>query len=519
MLTKNNDWSHVVVLLMGMLACGLIAVTLGKELNWDLASYHLYNPLAFLQHRRALDNWPSEFIHIHLTPTADFITYYFITYLQPKTAVFLLGALHGMNVWLLYAIAMTLLSPLPRIHYPKSLALLLALLGMYGPMVIPGIGSFQHDALVSLLVLGFILAWLNNKIITGGLLLGVAAGLKLTAGIFVLGAMLSLLAWQVPRMQRMKLMLVVGISIGVGMLLTSGYWFVAQWQHYHNPLFPFMNSVFHSPDFPAYNWKDPRFLPTTWLQTLFYPFYFSFDGRTNDVPFRDFRFAILYVLLVAILLVKREPLQPRAKWLIIFFVLSYVIWQFSFSIMRYAMPLEMLAPLVIALLLYSLIPDAIIFFGFMLVVALFIFLSMYPSNAVRMPQYEGDYFNVSLPLAAQHTSHATVLMPISAYSLAMKPRPQTYLIAALPAAWRYVGIPFQGQAWLPLSPAIITSINHYQGRLFVMASSEYLPLVMQVAGLTLSGPCADITSDRQKISSEDVKLCPVKKLSFPIHRA
>ena len=518
---RNNLALHWLVLIVGVIACGVISVAIGKDLNWDLASYHFYNPYAFLNHRSGQDVWPLEFIHIHLTPTADFITYYFITVLSPKLAVFTLGALHGINVWLLYAIARELFS-----SYSRALAIVLAVLGIYGPTVLPGIGSFQHDALISLFVLGFILLFLKamtqgfsrKLMVSAGFCLGVGAGLKLTAGIFILGAILS--TFFVAENYKKKISIVCWLSFGliIGLLLTSGYWMLMQWQQFHSPVFPFMNGVFHSPDFPAYSWKDARFMPKNIWQAVFYPFYFSLDGRTNDMPFRDFRFALVY-LLVAWCAVKRFPLQGQSRWLVAFFVTSYLIWQLGFSIMRYAMPLEMLAPIMIFLLLKALVKDTMVRMGLALVMLVIIVLGMHPAEPIRAPWYGTSYFNVVLPLTAQHASHAMVLMPVSAYSLQLMPRPQTYLIPLLPKKWRYLGIPFQGESYR-LNAQMSASIDGFNGRLFVLASSDYLPAMTLIAkqlGLIRDGVCADITSDRQKVSYENVKLCPFKKLSSAIH--
>src|SRR3990167_314565 len=278
---KNNLLS-LLILLIGMLASGVIAVAIGKELNWDLASYHFYNPFAFFQQRAALDAWPFAFVHVHLAPTADFLTYYLINFLPTKAAVFLLGAVHGINFWLIYLIARELLNSLPGIKYSRALALLLAAIGMYGPLVVPGIGSFQHDALVSIFVLGFVLLFLKGYqrlsyrlFLASGLLLGIGAGLKLTGAIYIFGALLSVFALQASLTQRLRIMLLLCCSVAAGVLITSGYWMWMQWQHYHNPVFPFLNGIFQAPDFPAYNWKDALFLPKTWLETLFFPFYFS----------------------------------------------------------------------------------------------------------------------------------------------------------------------------------------------------------------------------------------------------
>ncbi len=521
---KNNYIIDVCVLLAGMIVAGLLSVAMGKELNWDLASYHFYNPFALLHQRANQDSWPLEFLHVHLTPTADFLTYYFITYLQPKTAVFLLGALHGINLWLLYAIALNLLTEIPPVRHKRWLAIIVALLGVYGPTVLPGLGSFQHDALVSIFILGFVWMFLcayqrnfsSRWVMGAGFLLGVSVGLKLTAGIFALSAVIAIAVVNVTFKQKVRILFFMSAGALAGVLLTAGYWFAWQWQHYHNPVYPFLNGLFHSPNFPSYSWKDARFMPANWMQAILFPFYFSFDGRTNDVPFRDFRFSVMYVLLL-IAIAKRIVLPAREKWLLIFFVVAYIVWECGFSIMRYAMPLEMLAPLAIFLLLNALCQQAVVRDGWLFAFIVLTVMGMYPAKAVRAPWYGHQYFNVKIPASLSHTSSALVLMPVSAYALALKPRPQTYLIAYLPQHWRYLGVPFQHDQ-SSLSAQVTASIQAFTGQIYILASSEYMPLMtaaVRKLDLVPSGACDFITSDRQEISHEDVGVCPFKKLSSP----
>ena len=76
--------------------------------------------------------------------------------------------------------------------------------------------------------------------------------------------------------------------------------------------------------------------------------------------FRDFRIATLYVLLPIVALVSLiTSRQPGAalsapgptRWLLTAIALSYAAWAWMFCIYRYAVPIEMLAPLGIVLAL------------------------------------------------------------------------------------------------------------------------------------------------------------------------
>lgn len=519
---------HLLILFAGVLAGGFISIALGKEVNWDMANYHFYNPFAFLSHRLNVDYWPAEFIHVHIAPTADFLTYYLITLLQPKTAVFALGALHGINLWLLFLIARYFLSELTHNTYTtNTLSLACAVVGMYGPTALTSIGSFQHDQLVSLVVFGFLLLFLNReksvfRTVVSGAILGAAIGLKLTAAIYVIGAVAGIMLTGSAYKERATLSLQVLSGVVLGLLLTSGYWMLLMWNTYHNPVFPFFNNIFHSAQFPSASWADDRFLPHDFKQAFLFPFYFSLDGRTGDLSFRDFRFAAVYVLLVMFIVaqllamfkvIKMPKLSGMAHWFTVFFVASYVAWQVEFSIMRYAMALEMLAPLLIVMLLYAVFTNATLRFGLGAAVFIGLVVYMQPVRVIRIAHYEGSYFNVRLPHLGRYSHPAMVLMAFPAYAMDLKPRPQTYLIPFLPREWVYVGIPFQNRKF-HLPAEVVQRVNRYSGQFYVMSSSEFLPQMNLAAwqlGLKSGGACGNITSDRQRITHEDVILCQFYK--------
>ena len=74
------------------------------------------------------------------------------------------------------------------------------------------------------------------------------------------------------------------------------------WQEtqFGNPLFPFYNTVFRSPEAPIETMADLRFLPHSLWDAAAYPFYWLVGNhRSSDGPFRDPRFAILVLLFAA----------------------------------------------------------------------------------------------------------------------------------------------------------------------------------------------------------------------------
>lgn len=595
--------TNFLLCLLSLTACGYVSVFLGKDLSWDLANYHYYNAYAFLNQRYELDYWPPSFIQAFFTPTLDLLAFYLINHFSSFTTTYLMGLIHGFNFWLIFAICYQALRSYQDIGHQKLKAFLLALAGLYGPTALPGIGSFQQDNTVSIFILAFILlqfktlslnllfkrkqpqkthqrenirsCWLI--FITANFLLGIAAGLKLTAGIFIGGNLLSLLLVTRPWLRNLKILAIATISAISGLMFASGYWMWFLWQKYHNPVFPFFNSIFHSPYYAFISWHDTRFLPSSWIQSIFFPFYFSWNHQTNELPFLDFRFAILYLALIiycSLILMKKASLalsfrhrrtqeckmarglyryedEKRSKnycasyrlmpqftsnnwehknslrdfrpsqqnflaeqWFFSFFIFSYLLWEYYFSVMRYLVTLEMLAPLAIYLIVIKIFKSHIARNISLAILLIFIFLSMSPAHTTRAPWYTGSYFNVALPSEIKKEETATVLLPYSAYALYLNPRPQSYLIPFFSKKWRFIGVPFR-QRENEITPEIdILLSQNKRDKLYILSPANYLPLMLKIAQIKkhyslLS--CKIIGSDRQRVTSITVMLCQINK--------
>lgn len=501
---------------------------LGKELCWDLANYHFYDPYAFLHHRANQDIWPSSFIHLYLNPVLDLLSYFLVNTVSPRMVEFFLGAVHGINGGLLFLIARFFVRS-------NKFALGIALLGLYGPTVFSGIGSFQNDNTVSLFVLGFILLQLHGIqrvskifVISAGTVLGIGAGLKLTVLIFFLG---NAAAWFFLPRKFLQSHIIFSLAFVVGMMISSGYWMWELWLKFHNPFFPFFNQLFHSPYFPAVNWSISRFKPVGWMQTIFYPFYFSWNGQASDSLFLDFRFVVVYLLFLwagIYVIAKRiqGTITLEERWLYAFFILSYIVWQTYFSIMRYAVVLEMLTPLMIYLLLRRLIPGLFLQWLVCFLIFSFLFISMVPAQRVRAPWYTHNFFDVTLPSMVKNTTQAVVFVPYPAFAESLEPRPQNYWIPFFPTQWHFVGLPFHGEKYQGIDiltqHKIETLIASTRGNFYLLTSKQYMANLTRVVGafgLKNTLQCGEMRSDRQRISYDTVILCKatLKPTSSPTH--
>lgn len=358
---------------------GLFSVKLGQDANWDFRNYHWYNAFAFLNGKVGVDLAPAQ-MQTYFNPTIDLL-YYGLAHVFPGQAVsFIMGAIHGLNFILLTIIARELLPPGAgkRIRLP----LLLALAGMFSNDFLSELGNTMGDNLVALAVLGAWVVMLRQwprmlqgagmtAVLGAGILMGVGVGLKLTVAVFALALCCSLLALPVSVTHRLRAALVFGIGVMGGMAIAGGHWFWKMWTLFGNPLFPQFNSVFHGPLAPSIAMADTRFLPRGLGEYLLWPFVFVFDPeRVSELKMASPIWLLVYVAAAALLLkflLKRRSISAttqdavpdgRVRVMAVFFGVSYLLWMVVFSIYRYLVPLELLAPLMLWLLLQALLPRA-----------------------------------------------------------------------------------------------------------------------------------------------------------------
>jgi len=361
----------------------------------------------------------------------------------------------------------------------------------------------MHDTLLSVFVLWSILLLIRTvdskelrtfrmliPYFMSGLIIGVAAGLKITIGIYILGMGVSLAlgneSW--PRRTRVLISWWAGSIVGVA--ASGGFWMIYLWQQFKNPLFPFYNKIFKSPYFELINFSDDRFFPRNTWQHLFYPFFFSGDKSAVMEPvFQDFRFAVIYLALIFFFILRlyrflsdkshsqttghhhSATRQNKADILIIaFFICSYVVWQFTFSIYRYLAPLELLSGVMLYVLLKSVFRSLPVRTVFLTGICIFLIASLDVPTWGRK-NWSDDYFGVKAPVFEDPQN---ILILIGSYD------PLSYLIPSFQEEIRFVRIegnfikPWQSNRMTERIRDLITS---HKGKFFILIHSNSLPSV------------------------------------------
>jgi hypothetical protein len=347
---------------------GMYAIRLGRDANWDLQNYHWYNPYALLNWRYDRDVAPA--MGMSFFAPLLYVPWFLLGTVLPARALgFVIAAVQSINLLLLYGLALVML-PVERRLQRETIALVLATVGMCGGMSLGLLGTTFIDSIVTIGILGSLLMVIASlPILTAApraqaarraALAAIPAALavagKLTVGPFVVGLAAGFLVLDTPLRRRLWLLLWFGIGGTLTAAVTLGPWLLQLWSMTGDPFYPFFARFFHSP-FGADAWNFDRWLPHSFGQALYYPFVIAVHGqRVAEVAFTDLRFALAYAVVPAALCVRwcratavRPPLPVGLGYLLVVTAVGYVLWLAMFSYYRYAVTLELLAPLAVTL--------------------------------------------------------------------------------------------------------------------------------------------------------------------------
>jgi hypothetical protein len=307
---KNKQLNIALVFLIPFLVFGMIALHLGKDVNWDLKNYHFYNGYAFLTNRLQYDYIPAQ-IQTFLNPLMDVPIYLIIRYLPDRAGGFIIGGFQGFNVSLLILIGHFYLVENCYIRSKSRWILSLCfivLTGIFSPMFLSQIGTTFGDNITSVFILFgiLILAKFQAQIsaplfFASGAFFGVATGLKLTNAPYCVAtsiAIVLLVSGSLREKFRSSFLTLLGIVVGI--LFAGGYWMWIMFINYRSPLFPFYNQLFKSPYYVDYSfrYKQP---PDSFSEGISYLFHWAIKSGVTTTAwphFRDPRWLVITILLV-----------------------------------------------------------------------------------------------------------------------------------------------------------------------------------------------------------------------------
>jgi hypothetical protein len=377
-----SQWIFLVSLCIG--GSVLWTAFAGKDLNWDSRNYHFYVAYQWLDDRLSRDFLASG-VQSYFNPLAYLPFYWMVrTHMHSLVIGAVLATIHSVNLLIIAAISDALL---PRAVKSRFVWILMSVaLAAFSSVYALEAGNTFIDAITSIFVLaGYLvsLRWMaaseafipNDKEnirkdllywAIGGLLLGVACGLKLTNALYAV-ALIPLVASRTSPMKRCVYRASVYSIAGItGFTLTGGYWAWRLFSEFGNPIFPLANAYFKSPDFPATDLVDTRFIPDTVTEAWLLPLQAMVPDSNIYAEWcaPESKFLLMFIFLAALAIktVGRRYIgtlkqnagnEWRAQtWLVAIWLFSYVLWLYGSGNGRYfIVGLLLLGPMIVTLLL------------------------------------------------------------------------------------------------------------------------------------------------------------------------
>jgi hypothetical protein len=358
---------HVRVALI--LAVVIWSAFAGKDLNFDQLSYHFYLGYNLLDDR-LLKDFMAASAQSYLNPLAYLPFYSMVVSGWPSILVAsVLASFHSLNVLLAYSITRDCLPANQSMRAPLSF--IGGLLAFLSPVFLLEAGSSFADVTSAVPLMGAgLLAlreprsaqrWWRESALWCGCLAGCAAGLKLSNAVFLPAIVLAALLMQGNVRQAVRAIVLLGTGAVAGLVVSHGYWSWKLWDTFQNPLFPFFNSAFASPDFPVTGGgRHERFLPQNIADWLTLPFRMVqlrsgvyIESSSPDLRFAAVAFALMATLLLGARRLRSEVaglLGNRVVALTVMFVCSYVLWLATSGNGRYGLFVSILCgPLLVLL--------------------------------------------------------------------------------------------------------------------------------------------------------------------------
>jgi hypothetical protein len=322
--------------------CALAAGLLAQDANFDQLQYHYWYPWR-LFHGGFSD--PDLYGGRFQNPLAQVPFYLLASSLPPQIAQVLLGASAGVAAVLSRRIAARILPYTGG--WQLAVSATAAGLGIVAAGFRSELGTSYSDVLLASLLLGGLLLVLRatpGATAVAGALAGAAVGLKYTAAPLAIAAVVALLILPPGRAQRSLLWLAGATG---GWAVTGGAWAANLWQVYDSPVFPFWNSLFGSPWYPAQNLTDERYGVDGIAAWLTWPWDMATGAaRVLDLPVADPRWLLLAAALIVAAVAHRR-VGPEALAVIAFTVVGTAVWLAVFGVLRYAVPAELMAAVLI----------------------------------------------------------------------------------------------------------------------------------------------------------------------------
>ena len=510
------------------------AASLSSDGTYDLENYHFYNGFAAFHDRTGLDIAPGE---LQTTLFYGLDAVYYLIFRSLNDRPVLINILLSVP-YSVAALAIFLLARLfakPGFLWPALISAAAAVFGLTGASNLATLATTESELVPGLAILIALAVWLTLEKVqrntfwtalgSGGLA-GVSVGLKLTQAPLFIGMLVAVAIRSVIG-KRSALLEAIGFAAGglIAFAALDGAWLWGNFKNYGNPIFPYMNNVFHSDLVAPDAWTDRRFLPKTAATALFYPAHWAFSSsnEVSELSMRDPRIllgcisALVIVLGFAWRWLRNRTAPPIGSieslgfLLAVAFLVSYALWEKVWSIYRYLAIQEALS----GVLVLAALP--IILLGGRgkpwLMSGLFALLMI---SFMRMTEYP---WWRRVPRGPQAISVQLPPLEHDAMVLFLDPQPYSFLVPSMPISARAIGVNnnlvhpgSSGRLW----DIIEAAVRDHKGALWGIEDPINSPGVADssLGSLRLGrDQCAPLTTNME--AGEHGKICKLRRTPTP----
>jgi hypothetical protein len=441
--------------------CLLVNFWMGKDMNADFLAYHIYSA-----HMYWTGQYTADFMGAGLqgffNPLGYVPIYLMLQQgLSPLAASSVMAAMHSINLVLIWLIARQHVFGASK--YRETYSILATLMAGLSPVFIATLGGSFLEPLLAVPLLAGIYCILQSKtsnqpylyLALAGAMMGFAAGLKPTVvTIPAISGLVLVLTSECLR-SALSRTAIFTASAALAAIVSGGAWAWHLWKMYGNPVFPFANNVFKSPDFAAVALKTDRFIPDTILEALAFPFRMAKvnSGTYVEIAAPDIRFALLCIAGAVLLALAawRAGVQGQRQdrinastpvgilWLI--FLPGCVLWMGWLGNGRYHLVYLLLVGILVPWMILRLCNDRLI--G-VLASALIVVLQFVHGNSAGYPRWEAGNWTDQWVKASVPPRLAVA----PATYLLVGPGIDTAIIPALPLGTHFVDLAGK----FPISP-------------------------------------------------------------------
>lgn len=498
----------------------------GKDVNWDLVNYHYYG--AYQLTSKALGHdFLAAGIQSYINPIG-FLPFYYLSRTEIPSLIisFILTAIHSLNIIALWLLSKKLI---PGTSSHTGIYRIIGVsLGVSAPVFLTTVGSTFVDPIASALSLFSLYFLILNRsrktLFLSAILMGCAIGLKLTNLYLVPAFIITFLFLSINNGQLLISTFIAGLGAILGILAFHGYWSYQLWLEFGNPIFPFANKIFASPDFPLVSLHDARFQLGGWIDLILLPIRVmaTESGIYTENISADIRLFVLLICSIAFLLFKKSPekkFQNEHPLIannyfsatIIFCTAAYITWLAGTTIGRYAISIFLIIGILIPALLCRITSKQKVIFFSLVTLFLQLIHGVYTVGNLKWQptSWDGSWVNALVPEKLQKEKSMFLSVGIQTYS------------AIIPFMNKdSVFVNAVGQYTLPsgdnISERLKRMIEEWDGPFYVIAGvpSEIATLpppgrimqdfasIMSPYGLSVAaGPCMHIKLDGNSIVS------------------